>query len=1036
MISRIVSLLFSMRLMAVLLLVFAISIATATFIENDFGTNAAKDIIYNALWFEIILGLLFVNLTGNIFIRKLYQKGKFTIFLFHIAFNFILIGAFFTRYIGEEGYMHIRENEYSDFFLSSETYLQIDAKQGDKNYSYSTPVLFSSLSSNSNLKKIDVFDQNIKIKSIDYVPNAKYALIPSKNGVSVIEIITSDDKGRKSIFIKDGDSNKIGTYSVSFNDTSKDADIKIFAGNNKLQFKSVYDIQIIDKNNWSENRLKKSEYHPFKIKSLYKIEGISFVLKGYLQKGDIGIVPADKQTGESLLDALVLEISSKNKKRNLILWGKQNTVGRKENFEFEDIDFIASYGSKVKKIPFAIQLTDFQLERYPGSNSPSSFESKVILTDNEKNITEPRNIFMNNVLKHRGYRFYQTSYDADEKGTVLSVNKDLFGTLFTYFGYTLMGIGMFLSLFNKNSRFMKLRNTATIALIFIFISNHVSATGIEDDWKKELPNNTVHKHHANQFGELLIQDNGGRIKPVNTLSSQILRKIARKTTFEGLTSDQVFLGMLSNPEYWQKVPLIKVSHEEIRSLLGLKSKYTSFYDIIYSDTDDTYRLAPYVERAYMKTPAYRTKFDNEIIRLDERINICLVVFQTNLLKIFPVPNDYKNNWYAPTDSLNVFTDMDSLFTNSIISIYFQEINNALKSNDWSKPDEYLNYIKLFQEKYGGHIMPSDRKQVLEIWYNKANLFNRLASIYGLIGFILLIFHFIGILIQRYSFKIIYAFGDYILLLLFAAHTFGLILRWYISGHAPWSNGYEALTYIGWATILAGIIFSKKARITLPVTAVLAFLILHVAHLSWMDPEITNLVPVLKSIWLVIHVAIITASYGFLALGALLALVNLILMNFQTSQNVYTINTQINRLTAVIEMTLIIGLYMLTIGTFLGGVWANESWGRYWGWDPKEAWALITVLIYAFIAHMRIIPGLKGIFIFNLIALFGFSSVIMTYFGVNYYLSGLHSYAKGDPVPIPDYVFYTITVLSVISILAYINKKRTDKLLINNTGDNI
>jgi len=148
------------------------------------------------------------------------------------------------------------------------------------------------------------------------------------------------------------------------------------------------------------------------------------------------------------------------------------------------------------------------------------------------------------------------------------------------------------------------------------------------------------------------------------------------------------------------------------------------------------------------------------------------------------------------------------------------------------------------------------------------------------------------------------------------------------------------------------------------------------------------------------------------------------MNFRTYKNKININQDIEKLTGIIEMTLIVGLYMMTIGTFLGGVWANESWGRYWGWDPKETWALITILVYAFIAHMRMIPGLQGTFKFNLLALFGFSSVIMTFFGVNYYLSGLHSYAAGDPLPIPDFVYYTITILSIISISAYINQRNT------------
>jgi cytochrome c-type biogenesis protein CcsB len=200
----------------------------------------------------------------------------------------------------------------------------------------------------------------------------------------------------------------------------------------------------------------------------------------------------------------------------------------------------------------------------------------------------------------------------------------------------------------------------------------------------------------------------------------------------------------------------------------------------------------------------------------------------------------------------------------------------------------------------------------------------------------------------------------------------------------------------------------------------------VAHLNWIDPEITNLVPVLKSYWLLIHVAIITASYGFMALGALLAFINLVVMVLQNEKNLKVSGAVVTELSIIIEMTLIVGLYMLTIGTFLGGVWANESWGRYWGWDPKETWALCSVLVYAFIAHMRMVRGLKGNYAFNLASLLGFSSIIMTYFGVNYYLAGLHSYAKGDPLPVPAFVYYALAVVAFTAILAYVNQFRLKK----------
>ena len=215
-----------------------------------------------------------------------------------------------------------------------------------------------------------------------------------------------------------------------------------------------------------------------------------------------------------------------------------------------------------------------------------------------------------------------------------------------------------------------------------------------------------------------------------------------------------------------------------------------------------------------------------------------------------------------------------------------------------------------------------------------------------------------------------------------------------------SNGYESMIFISWVTLLAGFIFSRKSAFALSATAVLASMTLMVAHLSFMDPEITNLVPVLKSYWLTLHVSVITGSYGFLGLGAILGLIIMVLLLFSNAGNSERISATIDELTVINYKTLTLGLYFLTIGTFLGAVWANESWGRYWGWDPKETWSLITIIIYSIVIHSRNIPGMKDIFTFNLLSLFAFSSVLMTYFGVNYYLSGMHSYAAGDPVPVP------------------------------------
>ena len=252
----------------------------------------------------------------------------------------------------------------------------------------------------------------------------------------------------------------------------------------------------------------------------------------------------------------------------------------------------------------------------------------------------------------------------------------------------------------------------------------------------------------------------------------------------------------------------------------------------------------------------------------------------------------------------------------------------------------------------------------------------------------------------------------LIILSFVFHTFGIGMRWYISGQAPWSNAYESMVYVGWAAALAGLLFMRRSHIAVALATFLAGLILFVANLNWMDPEITPLVPVLKSYWLMLHVAVITASYGFFGMSFLLGLTAMVMMNVRNRENLSVWNLRIEELRIINELSLTIGLCLLTAGTFLGAIWANESWGRYWGWDPKETWALITMIVYALVLHARFIPKLRGDFAFSVISVFALTSVLMTYFGVNYYLAGLHSYGKGDTPPALDiiYLVYGLIIL--------------------------
>ena len=678
-----------------------------------------------------------------------------------------------------------------------------------------------------------------------------------------------------------------------------------------------------------------------------------------------------------------------------------------------------SYGAQKIQLPFSIHLNDFQLERYPGSMSPSSYASEVVVKDGDTEM--PFRIFMNNILKYKGYRFFQSSYDTDEQGTILSVNHDSEGTSITYFGYLIMAIGMILTLFNKKSRFKSLlkasgklreKRKKLFAVLVTGILLSISAQAQNTDMIAPLD-----KNHVNEFEQLLIQDRKGRVEPVSTLASEVLRKVAKKTSWEGMSATEVFLDMQAKPEKWKNIPFIKVSNPELRRLLGTNGKYATFNSMVMPREMGGYRLNTMVQEAYAKKSNLRNKLDKEVMNVDERVNILMSIFSGNFLTIFPIPGDSNHKWVSVNESSEL-PKQDANFAVETVSSYL----SSVQTHDWATANLLLTNLKQNQQQYGAKIIPSTSKVKLEVVYNNLNIFGKLSKIFMFTGLILLVIQLLTLFNPKFKLTFLKKIAFYFIFLLFIAETTGLGIRWYISEHAPWSNGYESMLFISWATCLGGLIFAKRSEITLSLTSVLSGLTLMVAGMSWMSPEITNLVPVLKSYWLIVHVAVITASYGFLGISALLGFLNLVLMIFRNKHNTVRINHTIKELVKVIQITLIIGLLMVTLGSFLGGVWANESWGRYWGWDPKETWALVTVLVYTFITHMHRIPGMRGSFAISVAAVLGISSVLMTYFGVNYYLSGLHSYAQGEPAPIPGGVYVALVIVALVIMAAYISDR--------------
>ncbi len=1005
---RLVRFLFSGAFMGILLAVFAISIGYATFIENDFDTATAKMLVYNARWFEVLLFLMVMNFIGMIFTRQLYTKSKLNILAIHLSLVVIIIGAGVTRYVGFEGQMHIRQGETTNRYLSADSYITVEASGSEGKERISKRILLSSRSKKVFSQEVEINEKPYSLTIDNYMPNAIETMVPDANGQPMISIASVGAMGRQDKFLSYGESAELNGMGISFGDTSKTDHVQFTLQDGTLYVRTP-SAGIVTENADSTTG---EGFNPIGKMQVIDLTSMRMVVSDFSPKAVLAFVPSqdENQSGEQVA------LFTINDQSTYLRWNEWNKM------QVNGVDVSVKLGNQVWELPFSLRLNEFQLERYPGSMSPSSFASEITLIDSGKKLELPYRIFMNNILSYQGYRFYQSSYDTDEKGTILSVNHDYWGTVITYIGYGLLFFTLILSLFLKNNRFRRvsrqIEETHNLRkkLVFSMAVFVLALAGIPS--LKAQDASQPNSEHAASFGRLLVQGKDGRIIPVNTIASQVLVKIYKKSSFEGLSSEQVFLGMVTNPEYWQKKAMIKVADPALQSMLSLKGEYAAYFDFF--DERGQYKLKAQVDEAYAKKPALRNMFDKELIYVDERLNVCYMTYNGSFLKFYPIAGHPEQLWISPFEAEKQVSQTDEMASKKLFAAYQTALQSAVASGNYQDAEKNLTALKDHQNKEGKSVLPPPSRVNMEILYNNLNIFKKLFPVFMMLGIVLFAVMFIQIFKPAIKSKLAIRVIVGMLWVAFGLLTAGLIIRWIIAGHAPWSNGYESMIYISWATMLAGFIFMRKSPIILSVTSLLSGVTLLTAHMSWLNPEITNLVPVLKSYWLTIHVATITASYGFLGLGSLTAFLNLCIMIFRTNLNKERVNLVLKELTLIIELSLSVGLILLIIGNFLGGVWANESWGRYWGWDPKETWSLVTIIVFSFILHMRLIPGLRNTFSFNFLSMFGFSAVLMTYFGVNYYLSGLHSYASGDPVPVPTFVYYTLAVMLLISALAAYN----------------
>lgn len=1009
--------LFSMSATIVLLLLFAVSIGYATFAESRQGTEVAKALVYNARWLEILYVLLVTNLLGSIFKYQLIQRRKWSVLAFHLAFLLILAGAAVTRYTGSEGMMHLREGQTGNEISSDETSLRITAESRGEKVERSVEADFGKKSSASIQESLTIGGKTITVENELFVPNAFETIVPDESGEPAVSLFVLDsENNRLDGILTKGKRITFRDLSLTFSDSSETADVVFRETPQGLQFVSSVPVAQMGMMHKEQKMYMPGKPILAVEKTLYTINHLVLVVKTYLPKARTNLtqaVPGADMSGivREGKDAIVFKVSDGSVVKRVNVFNDANPLTASAQCQLGDVKLRLSYGIMPQLLPFSITLRDFQLERYPGSNSPSSYASEITVTDTERKIVLPYRIYMNNILNYRGYRFFQSSYDEDEQGTILSVSHDYWGTMITYIGYLVLVLGLVWTLFNKNSRFhtllklsselQKKRRMLLMGLMAITLTAQAETTDKQQ--------------HIDAVGRLLIQDlNQGRIEPFNTFASDVFRKISKKTSYKGASPTEVLLGMMTNPSFWQNEPIIKVGNDKLEKELGGVNGYVSFNQLFDFENGNAYKLNEKVEATYHKEQTMRDKYDKEVLNVDERINISYEIYSGALPALLPVAGRPEAKWITlsgdSTHQLHAFLSAEE---------------EANRTGNWAMAETELQKIRDYQVAQGGSLLPSATKIRLETFYNAWNLFGGLAKIYALLGLLLLILHLIDMFSVRRGLAPLLEKAVYVYLLLFAGYTIALGIRWYISGHAPWSNGYESMIFVGWATSLSGLLFARRSPVSLAITSVLAGIILFVAGMSWMNPEITPLVPVLKSYWLIVHVAVITSSYGFLAMAALLGLLNLVLMTAKPKSRSERLSDSITEISYIIELAMIIGLMLLTAGCFIGAVWANESWGRYWGWDPKETWALVSILTYSAILHLRNVPAANNQFVLSSLSVLGFSTILMTFFGVNYYLSGMHSYAQGTPPTVPKVLYLVVVALFALIAFAY-NASKNEK----------
>jgi len=1130
--------------MLTLILLFALGSGAATFIEAALGTPAARALVYDALWFELVIALLIVNLTVLLFVRAPYRRRQWGFLCIHVAVILILVSSGITRFFGYEGMMHIREGDSSSSMLSSKDYVLLMDGEEEEGFT----VQLWKPGKNSVRGGVALGDENYRVGVTEYWPRFAERMMPSDDGRPTLAFAVTDQgermrrlhlsagkevrAGEVNFVFLDGDFEggdgasphgelvvnlggasarvpvsdeaevdlgghllRITTFHADYSRRNEDPAptamnnpmirvavtgpegqsterilfaffpdfsmnqsgeedpfpeletrydygrrIELSGFGGELRARANFPMDVADMTSGeTDHRQPPGEIFTPEMSVLHRSGEFAMVATAFWESASMQPVLSDHENAPA---AARIEVVAADGSRGETILRR----GEAKDIQVGDANVGVRYGPRRIEVPYRIELADFQLHTYPGSSNPASYESHVKLYDEAAGIDgRPVRIYMNHPLAYRGYKHFQSSYDQDRKGTVLSVNHDP-GKWPTYISYILISLGFVLILFKG----MLARSESKAAAALLVAMLAAGAPGLARAQGEAQPADDPHAGHDHQHEQVLpvndvptknflseasrdalrrlsVQDYQGRMKPLDTLSREMVVKITKRSSFQDWEPLDLYFSWMLTPRYWYEQPVIAVRNPGLKEMLGVSPETTHVSAVSLMNEQGRYRLGPQVEEALRTADRDRSKTQRKLLTFDERVNIIFMNFQQGGLRLYPVPGDENDTW------LEVGKIAEQIGEGELLDEYRRadrSLWDALIGQDEGEIRAAASIIGGLQKKHGGDVVVSDLAMKAELSLNKGHHFVRVIMPYLLAWLLMLTAYVLSLAKYRgapFSLKHpLYLIGSLIYWATMAVHAYAFTLRWIASGRAPLSNGYESLIWISLMVALAGFLFELRERkaLTASLGALLTAVVLGVSLLSTFDPAIGPLVPVLASYWLNIHVTVITSSYGFLGLSALMAMAILVLYLFKAPGR-DTVKEAIASIHSMHWLVVVSGLGLLAIGTLLGGVWANESWGRYWGWDAKETWSLVTILVYALVSHFRFVKGLNGAWAMATASFLSISSVIMTYFGVNYFLAGLHSYAAGDAATFPTWGIWAIAIAFALIILSgIVNRRRS------------